>query len=138
MFDVMTTDVQRNATDADIVSNVSDVASVATQLSVATFTEQARRTFQSLFFAYKKNFTMGNCNKKTSVQVEPSIDRQKASRMISRGTQWSSPDGARHPADMIKALQDEGRPIYCLVFLLFFYHIFSIIAGLTKLGAALI
>ena len=60
---------------------------------------------------------MGNCNKKTSVQVEPSTDGQKVSRMISRGTQWSSPDGARHPADMIKALWDEGRIIYYLVFL---------------------
>ena len=59
---------------------------------------------------------MGNCNKKTSVQVDPLIDRLKASRMISRGTQWSSPDGARHPADMIKALRDEGRIIYYLVF----------------------
>ena len=50
---------------------------------------------------------MGNCLKKTRV-VEPTVVKDSASEILSRGTPFAKPDGQQQ-ADMVKDLKDEGN-----------------------------
>ena len=49
---------------------------------------------------------MGNCHKKN--KVEPSVVKDSASEILSRGSQTAKPDGEQQE-DMTKALKDPGK-----------------------------
>ena len=49
---------------------------------------------------------MGNCHKKN--KVEPSVVKDFASEILSRGSKIAKPDGEQQK-DMAKALKDQGK-----------------------------
>ena len=49
---------------------------------------------------------MGNCHRKN--KVEPSVVKDSAGEILSRGSQIAKPDGEQQE-DMTKALKDQGK-----------------------------